>query len=58
MGRLDQFKGYYDGQRARASLDGKTPRQVNGDLLPAPDRLDRFAWILCGCKLFQAPMAV
>ena len=28
------FKEYYNGYRVHAALDGKTPEQVSGDLLP------------------------
>jgi len=56
--KLNNFKGYYNGHRVHAALDGKTPEQVNGDLLPTPAQLDRFAWMSHCRGLFQTLVAV
>ncbi len=55
--KLDEFKVYYNEYRVQASIDGKTPEQVSGDLPPTPAKLDRFAWRLHCRGLFQTPAA-
>ncbi len=55
--KLNTFKDYYNGHRAHASLEGKTPYQVLDDSLIAPARLVRFAWISHSHGLFHMPVA-
>ena len=54
--KLNEFKEYYNGHRVHAALDGKTPEQVSGDLLPAPAQLDRFSWVSRCRGLFHTPV--
>jgi transposase InsO family protein len=56
--KLTEFKNYYNHHRVHASLDGKTPEQVNGGLPPGPAQLGRFAWRSHCRGLFQTPVAV
>ncbi len=55
--KLTEFRNYYNGHRVHASLDGKTPEQVNGDRLIASASLERFAWLSHCRGLFQTPVA-
>ena len=55
--KLDEFKDYYNEHRVHASIDGKTPEQVSGNLLPTPAQLDRLAWMSHCRGLFQTPVA-
>ncbi len=55
--KLNTFKDYYNRHRVHASLDGRTPEQVSGDLPPTPVQLDRFAWMSHCRGLFQTPVA-
>ncbi len=56
--KLITFKNYYNERRVHASIDGKTPEQVSGNLPPTPARLDRFTWLSHCRGLFQTPVAM
>lgn len=56
--KLEEFQNYYNKHRVRASLDGHTPEQMNGDRLINCASLDAYAWTPHCHGLFQMPVAV